>query len=187
MTIPKSFKKYWYIFFLLLILMGTIVLRYLTPATPTEKPTATPAPNVYGGVTPGKSQETDVTTAFGTPINTTVDGATKTLEYISDYKTFPTQFVLNGQTVSHSIERVDINQQQKYESLYTSLGSPEAIGYTPQQGDIFPLRIFATKGIAFARNDNGATFEIWRFSPMSISDFFATIGKDVSQNAEETQ
>ncbi len=170
-----------------MILIGTIVLRYFTPKLQTDQaPAATPAPNVVQGVTPGKSMETDITNAFGSPIKTDVNGTTKTLDYPSDYKTFPTQFVLNGDTLSYSIERVDINQPKKYEELYTSLGAPEATGYTKQQGHVFPLRIFATQGIAFARNDDGTTFEIWRFTPMTVADFFSTIGKDLSQTAEET-
>lgn len=176
-NMKKTLQKYWYIPLLLLLLLVTIFLRFLTPEGVTNKPSE--QLNTLHSITPGVSSYQDVVKQFGQPIRESqIENGGKKMDYVSAFPAFPTEVALQNDTVSLTIERPGQGSLSVDDVLITQ-SAAEKVLYTKELGDVFPLYVYASQGIAIAKNLDGTIFEIWRFSPMTISEFLLTIGKDL--------
>lgn len=177
-SIRQFVVRKWYLVALLVVLGVTLILRLITPSLLSKQS------SLYSFKSIDPSQKTSKETVLnllGQPENVIQDNNSETYQYASPYKTAPQEVVLQNGVVIATRERILASDSDKYKDLLSKLGTEDFVTQVPGLDDIFPLHVYLSKGMAVAFN-NDVIFELWKFNPMSESDFRATIGKQTQDN-----
>lgn len=166
-----------FVILLVVVLIFSLIFRILTPV---RKVPPQPNPNqpVWNNLKLNYTTEAEVIKKVGTPIAVSDTKMGKYLDYKSDYKTLPQQVLIKDGVVNLVKQRINVNDKTNFNPLISILGKEDSIQYTSSLGDAFPLYIYASQGIALAKNSYGNVFEIWYFSPMTLDEFMKTFGAE---------
>ncbi|HUW21194.1 MAG TPA: hypothetical protein VMW41_00865 [Candidatus Bathyarchaeia archaeon] len=187
-------KKYW-IFILLLLIIGILVSITSRPKKETYQEVVPPSPTQEAEPTiipfwqefePEKTSETEIKNKVGTPLKEYEKEGQKILEYPSDYEYYPNKIYLKDDKLQLVKELVSYQRNIKLESFIKKYGNPSLIMYEENLNQGYPINIFLDNGIAVAAHiADGSVLEIWYFKPMSRSDFIQTIGKSLTTRPVE--
>ncbi len=185
-TLRYTLRRYWYISALVVILIGTIILRVATSLIP-EPPTTQTEVNTWNTLIPGYSTKASVTEKLGQPLQSVPTENGESLEYSAPFAEYPTVVEVDStQKVRFVRERFDPRDQSKVPAFVAKLGAPDFIQYSV--GGAFPLEVHLRYGVAVARHlSDKSVFEIWYFPPMSKQEFLSTIGKDNATESDEPE
>lgn len=169
MKIPRRV----YIGILVVVLIVSIFLRYLTSRLPQiPKPLET-----WNDLLPERTTVDEVVSKLGQPISIEKVNEFDSYNYQSSYPDFPTQVYILDNTVRLAKQRIPPEKIGEYNDLIMRLGKEDLVQYV-DIGDAFPLYVYLSKGMALAKTDSGDVFEIWYFKPMTLEEFLSTIGKE---------
>ncbi len=161
---------------LIIIAIISLVLRILTPPQKIV-PQPDPIQPVWNGFRLNITKASDVEKLLGKPTSTEKIELGEYYNYPSAYEVLPQQVLIRDGVVALIKQRI-APDAPNYQSLVNSLGKEDFIQYTPFGGEIYPLYVYPSKGLALARDESGDALEIWFFSPTTAEDFKNTFGKE---------
>lgn len=176
----KFLKNYW----LLIALALTATFLGIGKIYLSLKPANVPVyENTWNGITPGQSSLDDLN-KFGQPVSSEQIGGSTVFSYNSEVGDLKHQVYSDENRVGLIKEQVW--GKENLETYKTKYGLPEGEYFGDYGESNYKVYLYPTKGLAvIAHIEDGFILEKWYFEPMSLQDFLASWGKDLTLEPEE--
>ncbi len=147
-------------------------------------PSPTPQTQSWNGVTPGQTNINDLVNILGEPKEKRQQGQNIVFGYPTQSESLSDEVFISGNIVGLVKEQI-LDDTRSLASYKEAFGEPEGTFYGPYAQSGFLLYVFASKGVAvLAHQNEGLIFEVWRFSPTSVNEFFTLWGSGLSTQPE---
>ena len=180
-------KTYWFFIILSAIAfsLGGIYLFFgkekRVEVTPTPNSLPLASPQSWKGITPGQTQQQEVLSLLGQPEKTQVEKDRVVFSYPTQRQGIDNEVFFEKDRVGLIKEQI-IDDQGSLPSFIQKFGEPEVKLFGPYASSGFLVYVFAASGIALvAHPDGGIVFETWYFTPMTLEEFRAKWGQELSE------
>lgn len=130
--------------------------------------------NSWRGITPGDSTVEDISSLLGPPLSATKSGTQTLFFYPSSNQYWKNEVAAAQQKVVFLRERIFPPSEISLTSLSVKIRGQPILLYGPDFQSGITLFVYPPEGIAFyASADTDTVFEVWRFSPTTVSDLLA--------------
>lgn len=172
---------------ILIIVIAAIVGDALLTKTQKVSPSPTPAPQraTFRDITPGISNEADLSKMLGTPLKSTTNNGITTDEYKSTSPVRNSIGIIENGKVSLIRQIVGSSENITADSITNIYGKAPEILYNKAPNSVFRLYVYPSNGIAYLGHSDGTLLEIWYFVPTTIEDFISKWGQNYQTNQPE--